>query len=260
MSERPKIRVALVGLGAIGLALARRLAPTNPDFELVAVSAKDKVAAVQRLADHGLSVPVVAMEDLEPRADLLIEAAPGALLAAAARPFLVKGKSIVVLSAGALIDHLELIDVARQTGAQIHVPSGALLGLDAVAAAVQGDVSSVRLVTRKPPASFALTQVSAPRCLYAGSAREAAQKFPANMNVAAALALAGIGLDRTQVEIWADPGVTRNVHSVSVVSDSANFSMTIENVPSENPKTSRITALSVMAVLSKMRAPLRVGC
>lgn len=259
MNGRPKIRVALAGLGAIGLTLARKLAQESDDVELVAVSAKDRASAIKRLADHGISVPVVAADDLESRADLLIEAAPGALLADLARPFLAKGKSIIVLSAGALIENLALIDLARQTGAQIHVPSGALLGLDAVCAAVQGEVSSVRLVTRKPPVSFGLAPISAPQCLYAGSAREAAQKFPANMNVAAALALAGIGLDRTQVEVWADPAVTRNVHSVTVVSDSATFSMTIENEPSENPKTSKITALSVLALLRKMRAPLRIG-
>ena len=95
--------------------------------------------------------------------------------------------------------------------------------------------------------------------VFSGSAREAAKGFPANLNVAAALSLAGIGPDRTVLEIWADPTVTRNTHRIEVDSDSASFSMTIENIPSENPRTGRITALSVIALLRKLSAPVRVG-
>ena len=91
------------------------------------------------------------------------------------------------------------------------------------------------------------------------AAREAARGFPANVNVAAALSLAGIGPDRTEIAIWADPAVTRNVHRIEVEADSARFSLQIENVPSENPKTGRITALSAVALLRKLRSPLAVG-
>ncbi len=95
--------------------------------------------------------------------------------------------------------------------------------------------------------------------MFAGTAREAAAGFPANVNVAAALSLAGIGPDRTMMEIWADPAVERNCHTIEVDSDSARFTLSIENIPSENPKTGRITALSVLAALRKLEAPLRVG-
>ncbi len=98
-----------------------------------------------------------------------------------------------------------------------------------------------------------------PRKIFEGSAREAAKGFPANLNVAAALSLAGIGPDRTIVEIWADPKLDRNKHAIEVEADSASFAMSIANVPSENPKTGRITALSVIAALRKMNAPLRIG-
>jgi aspartate dehydrogenase len=101
--------------------------------------------------------------------------------------------------------------------------------------------------------------LSAPKRVFAGTAREAALGFPANVNVAAALSLAGIGPDRTTIEIWADPTVTRNCHSIEVVSDAATFTMAIENVPSDNPKTGRITAQSVLAALRKLNAPLRIG-
>jgi aspartate dehydrogenase len=98
-----------------------------------------------------------------------------------------------------------------------------------------------------------------PLRIFEGTAREAAKGFPANLNVAVALSLAGIGPDRTRVEIWADPTVTRNIHRIEVDSDSARFSMSIENIPSENPRTGRITALSVIACLRKQRASLRIG-
>ena len=101
---------------------------------------------------------------------------------------------------------------------------------------------------------------SAPKLLYTGSAREAVKGFPANVNVAAALSLAGIGPDRTTVEVWADPALDRNTHTISVESDSAQLTLTIANIPTEeNPRTGKITALSVIAALRKLTAPLTVG-
>src|SRR5204863_8592242 len=97
------------------------------------------------------------------------------------------------------------------------------------------------------------------RRVFAGRAREAARGFPANVNVAAALALAGIGPDRTTIEIWADPGIDRNIHRIEVEADSARLSFQIENVPSvENPRTGRLTPLSVVALLRKLSSPLAI--
>src|SRR2546423_677164 len=143
--------------------------------------------------------------------------------------------------------------------------------LDAVAACAEGEIQSVRLTTRKPVAGLigapALDRdgvridagLAEPLRVFAGSAREAVRGFPANLNVAVALALAGIGPDRTAVEIWADPSLTRNMHTIDVVSDVADLRLTIENVPSENPRTGKITALSVVSLLRKRGAHLRVG-
>jgi aspartate dehydrogenase len=97
------------------------------------------------------------------------------------------------------------------------------------------------------------------KLVFSGTARDAAAGFPANVNVVAALALAGIGPDRTMIDIYADPTVTRNCHVIEVDADSARFTLSIENVPSENPKTGRIVALSIIATLRKLAAPLRVG-
>ena len=150
------------------------------------------------------------------------------------------------------------------------VPSGALLGLDAVTAAAEGCIHGVRMITRKPPRSLvgapyllengiSLEGLSEPRLVFSGTARDAAAGFPANVNVAAALALAGIGPDRTMAEIWADPLIERNCHTVEVESDSARFTLSIVNIPSDNPRTGRITALSVLAALRKLQSPLRIG-
>jgi aspartate dehydrogenase len=151
------------------------------------------------------------------------------------------------------------------------VPTGALLGLDAVRATAEGNIASAKIVTRKPPAgligapllverNLSVDGLTEPLLVFAGNARQAIAGFPANVNVAVALSLAGIGPDRTQVEIWADPGVTRNVHTILVKSDSSDLTMTIENIPSEeNPRTGRITALSALAALRRLTAPLVVG-
>jgi aspartate dehydrogenase len=200
----------------------------------------------------------------------VVECAPAKLLRSIVAPFATSGKTAIVLSAGALLEHEDLLELAAKSGGQIVVPTGALIGLDAVTAAAVGKIHSVRMVTRKPIRGLAgapyivennidIERIAEPLKIFDGTAREAAKGFPANLNVAVALSLAGVGPDRTMLEIWADPVLTRNVHRVEVESDSARFSMSIENVPSENPKTGLITALSVIAYLRKQRASLRVG-
>ena len=271
MTSRAPLRVAVAGLGAVGMAVVAALEAGLPGCVLAAVSARDLEGARGRLAGTlARPVPVVPLEELEPLADLVVEAAPAALLPAIAEPFLRAGKGVVVLSAGALLRAEHLIALAREGGGQITVPTGALLGLDAVAAAAEGVIHSVRMVTRKPVRglvgapylvenNIAIADIREPLRVFKGTPREAAIGFPANLNVAVALSLAGIGPDRTELEIWADPALTRNTHRIEVEADSASFSMSIENIPSENPKTGRITALSVVACLRKMGAPLRVG-
>jgi aspartate dehydrogenase len=170
-----------------------------------------------------------------------------------------------------LIDHMHLVDRARATGARIIVPTGALLGLDAVRATAEGEIASVRdrhaQTARRPAGAPLLVRrgisvdgLKEPLRVFEGSAREAIAGFPANVNVAVALSLAGIGPEQTRAEIWADPSVTRNTHTIIVKSDSSDLTMTIENIPSEeNPRTGKITALSVLAALRRLTAPLVVG-
>ncbi|HEX3953228.1 MAG TPA: aspartate dehydrogenase domain-containing protein, partial [Stellaceae bacterium] len=149
--------------------------------------------------------------------------------------------------------------------------TGALLGLDAVQAAALVGVERIHMITRKPPNGLdgapylvehgiTVLGLNEPKKVFSGTAREAARGFPANVNVAAALAMAGIGPDRTTIEIWADPGVDRNIHRIEVESEAARLSLQVENVPSaENPKTGRMTPLSVIALLRKLSNPLAIG-
>ncbi len=263
-------RVAIAGRGAIGRALARRLAAGVPGVTLACIAARDHAKAQAWLDEQGVAVPLVPLEAFPQHADLAVECAPAAVLEDICRPMLQAGKRVMVLSAGALLPRPQLIELAQQHGGQIIVPTGALLGLDAVSAAAEGVIHSVRMITRKPPAGLAgapylvkngisVAGLNAAKCVFSGTARDAAAGFPENVNVVAALALAGIGPDRTTIEIWADPAVARNCHRIEVDADSARFSLAIENIPSENPKTGRITALSALAALRKLHAPLRVG-
>lgn len=265
------LRVAVGGFGAIGKVVAGRLDEGIDGLALAAVAARDAARARAGMVGFAHKVPVMPLAGLWQFADVIVECAPAAVLRELAEPALSHGRTVMVLSCGALLDNLDLVDLARRQGGRILVPTGALLGLDAVKAAAEGTITSVRMVTRKPPGGLAgapylvannidVTGLTAPQLVFAGTAREAARGFPANVNVAAALALAGIGPDRTIVEIWADPAVTRNIHRIDVEADAARFSMQIENVPSDdNPRTGRLTALSVIAALKKLSSPLAVG-
>lgn len=266
----PTKRIAIAGLGEIGRTVARKLSQGLPCLSLSAIASRDREKAKAWLDREGIAAALVSLDELPDHADLVVECAPAAILEQICAPMLRAGKQVMVLSASALLPHPELVELARAHGGQIIVPTGALIGFDAVSAAAEGTIHSVQMVTRKPPNGLAgapylvengisVEGLTSALRVFKGSARDAAAAFPANVNVVAALSLAGIGPDRTTIEIWADPTVARNCHQISVEADSASFSMSIENVPSENPRTGRITALSVIAALRKLTSPLQVG-
>jgi aspartate dehydrogenase len=271
MPASAELRVALAGFGAIGGAVGRRLDRGLPGLRLAAVSARHVAKAEARLAGFARAVPVVGLDRLADHADVVVECAPAAVFRQVAEPAIRAGRIFMPVSVGQLLEQPDLIDLAAETGGRIIVPTGALLGLDAVRAAAEGEIRSVTIITCKPPRGLigapylgqhgiALDGLSAPRKVFEGSAREGARGFPANVNVAAALSLAGIGPDRTRLEIWADPGLERNTHRIVVEADSARFEMQIENVPTaDNPRTGKITALSVIAALRALTATLKVG-
>src|SRR5215813_10907226 len=244
-------RVAIAGLGTIGRVLARRLHEGIPGLTLACAAAQDRAKAQAWLDGQGIGGRRVELDELPRHADLAIECAPAAIIERICRPMLEAGKAVMVLSCGALLDRPALVELAKERSGQIIVPTGALLGLDAVTAAAEGQITSVRMTTRKPPRGLAgapylvahgisVDGLNSAKRVFHGTAREAAVGFPANVNVAAALALAGIGPERTMIDIWADPAVSRNCHPIEVDADSARFTMSIENVPSDNPRTGRI--------------------
>ncbi len=271
MSTRCPAKIGIAGLGAIGRAIAKKLHDGDvAGAELAAVAVRDPEKARAFLGEIGCAVPIRNIAEVAAICDLVVECAPAAAFPDIAVPVLAAGKRLMALSAGQLLDRPELIALAKTHGGQIVVPAGALLGLDAVTAAAEGEIHSVTMVTRKPVKGLLgapylvkhgidISGLNAPKRIFQGTVREAARGFPENVNVAAALSLAGIGPDRTTIEIWADPALTRNVHRVVVDCDAARFEMVIENVPSENPKTGRITAQSALACLRKLNAPLSVG-
>ena len=269
------LTVAIGGLGAIGLTVARALDPVLgkggiDGLKLIAVSAHDRTKAAANLQGFSTPPALVELEELA-RADVVVEAAPAAVFERVALPALQAGRVFVPSSVGALLPRMHLVKVAKETGARIVVPTGALLGLDAVRACAEGPVDSVTIETRKPPDGLAgapylvrhnidVLAITEPTCVFDGNAFDAAAGFPANVNVAAALALAGIGPVRTRVKIWADPGVDRNIHTIRVDAEAARITMTVENVPSEaNPRTGRLTPLSVIACLRGLVSTLKVG-
>ncbi|MEQ8587592.1 MAG: aspartate dehydrogenase [Thalassobaculaceae bacterium] len=266
------LTVGIGGFGAIGQKVAAALDSGSIEgLKLVAVSARDADKARANMAGFRTEVPVVPLGELAERADVVVECAPASVFAEVAGPAVDGGRIFLPISVGALLRHDDLVERARRSGARIVVPTGALIGLDAVRAAAEGEISEVRLVTRKPPGGLAgapylvennisVDGLNTAKKVFDGSARDGAAGFPANVNVAAALSLAGIGADETKLEIWADPEVTRNTHTITVEADSARFTMTIENVPTEaNPKTGKITALSIIATLRRLGAPMTAG-
>jgi len=262
--------VAIAGLGAIGLPLARAIDSGVDGLRLISVAARDHVKARANLAGFRSAPRIVEFPELAD-ADIVVEAAPASVFERIALPALEAGRIFVPASVGALLPRMHLARLAKQTGARIIVPTGALLGLDAVRAAAEGPVESITLETRKPPLGLVgapylekhgidVLDIDRPIMVFEGNALDAAAGFPANVNVAAALALAGIGPVRTQVRIWADPGIDRNIHTIKVEAEAARFTMTIENVPSpENPKTGKLTTLSLLACLRGLTSTLKVG-
>ena len=271
-SRRSGYSVAVAGLGTVGFEVAQRIDGGDVEsLTLAAVSARDHVRARERMAGFRAPVEVVVAGDLAERADIVVECAPAAVFREIAEPVVRAGKILVAISVGALLDHADLVETARATGAQIVVPSGAVMGLDAVRGAAESGIESVTMITRKPPKGLrgapylvehgiSVDGLDAPLKVFEGTAREGARGFPANVNVAAALGLAGVGPDRTRLEIWADPGVTRNTHEIRLEAQTLRFHLCIENVPSrENPRTGRSVAPSVVAALRRFVAPLVVG-
>jgi aspartate dehydrogenase len=268
--KRHPLRVGLIGFGAIGRRLAEAIAAGEAGHcELSAVLVR-RPGRIADVADKlGCLVTGDAGDFLATSFDLVVEVAGHDALKAYAEDTLRQGKDLLLISIGALADpHFEkrLYRAAHDYGRRVYLATGAIAGLDAISAGAVGGLHAVTHSVRKPPAGLlppdeiaAAVASGEPRVLYEGPAREAALRFPENVNVAAAVSLAGLGLDKTTVRVVADPTVLRNTHEIEVRGEFGELRIVLQNIPTENPKTGRLTAMSMVKALRNLTAEVVVG-
>lgn len=281
---REPLRIAVVGAGAIGRQIVLGVGRGDAGHaRVVAVAdlperstALADLAAITALTAGG--EPAATFTDaarvIERRPDVIVEAAGPDVARANAEGWLDAGVDVLVMSVGALADPAVLARLdaaARRSGRAVLVPSGAIGGLDAIRAARLGGLASVELRTTKAPRSLAgapgiaaagvdLDAIDRPTVVFEGNAREAVLAFPANLNVVAALSLAGLGVERTHVVLVADPAETRNVHEIRASGEFGELSLRFANLPSpENPRTSALAPLAALALLRRRSEAVQVG-
>jgi len=265
------LAVGIIGYGTIGRVVARALDAGIDGMRLAAVATGRRDKAAAAMAELAQPVEIMSIAAVAECCDIVVDCAPKAVFRDIAETALGRGRILVTVSGAGILANPDIEDLARTNGGRVILATGALLGLDAVRAAAEGQINEVRMITRKPPNALKdaphiidndinLDGLNGAVKVFEGSAREGAMAFPANVNVAAALGLAGVGADATRLEVWADPHLQRNTHAIEVDADSARFTLNIENVQSpENPGTGKITALSVIACLRGMTAPMKIG-
>jgi len=274
MSKNQKIKIGIVGCGAIGSSLAKAV---KSKFSKQAVLSclydihNDKAEQLAaRLHSPGLAI--LSLRRLIGRVDLVIEATHAGSAFVIARETLSRSKDIMILSVGGILkDYKKLMVLAGAKKARILIPSGAICGIDGLKAAACGKVSKVTLTTRKPPQAFLkvdylvkkrvrLDNLKKDKIIFSGSALEAVENFPQNINVAATLSMAGIGAKRTQVHIVASPSIKQNMHEIEIYSDAGKIISRTENaVHADNPKTSYLAVLSAIATLKQALSQLKIG-
>ena len=251
------MKVAIIGQGAIGQFVRRHLGAHN-------IMEVARIVRPGKEADGIGDVPpsISDLRDLPQTPDLIVDCGGHAALAAHGPVALGMGIDVLTVSLGALADKAltqSLHDAASKGNARLHLTSGAIGGLDALRGARAGEIAKVMYTGRKPPKGWAgspaeaaldLAALTAPAIHFQGSAREAALAYPKNANVAAAVALAGIGLDATEVALIADPTVSANIHEVQATGAFGSFHFTISgNGLSGNPRSSALAAMSVVSEL-----------
>ena len=262
--------IGIVGCGAIGKALLKAVEEGKLPVRVAGVTSRTEKSARELLAAMRNPPPYLSLTELIAASDLIIEAAGGAVVPSLAGQVFAAGKDLMVISVGALLDQPEIMEESRRTGCRLYCPSGAIAGLDGIKSASVGQITHVTHTTRKPPGGLegapylvergiSLLGLQEEKEIFSGSAREACRGFPANVNVTAAVSLAGIGPDQTRVRILAVPGLPRNCHDIDVEGEFGLLQVHIENVPSENPKTGKLTALSIIRAVRDVVDPVRIG-
>jgi aspartate dehydrogenase len=270
------MRLGIIGGGTMARLLLEHVqAGEAGAVQAVALVGRSGAPRGKALANE-FGVPFVVGVDalLACRPEAVIEAASHEAVRLFGPPLLRAGVAFIVLSAGALTDdalRAALEGAAAEHDTLLYVPSGGIGGLDALKAACIAGVSEVTIAVTKPPAAWKgipyverlgvdLDRLTGPVILFEGAARAGVPHFPANVNIAAVLSLAGIGLDRTRLKVVADPALTHNTHYIDIRGKTGNISLKLENVPSpDNPKTAWLACYSAVAALKAMQAKVRYG-
>ena len=261
-------RVGLLGCGAIGSEIALAIDSGKISAKLTHVydfSKENSQKLVDKLENKPVITENVGLLAASP-VDLIIESASQDAVRDNVLSILQNRKDIMIMSAGALLDETIfdiVMDGCKDFNKRVYLPSGAIIGLDGIRA-VQDELESVVLVTTKNPKALKgakffetskinLDEIKTITTIYEGNAQDAVRLFPANINVAALLSLAGIGSEKTRVRIVANPSTDKNTHEIQAQGKFGNFSVKVENVPSpSNPKTSRLATLSAIECLRKI--------
>jgi aspartate dehydrogenase len=262
------IPVALIGYGGMARDVVAVLRAAGSDVEIVAALCRPGRADKARTALPGVDI-VESLDDLlahEPA--VVAEVAGQEAVKEYGAAILRRGFDFLVISIGALAEPalFDKLKAAALGAGRLLLPAGAIGGLDAIAAMRVGGLDAVRYRSRKPPAAWRgspaeqvadLDALKERTVLYRGHAGEAALRYPQNANVAAAVALAGLGFDKTEVELVADPAAPGNVHEIEAEGAAGRFAITLEGQPSHaNPKTSALAALSVARALLNLDASI----
>lgn len=253
------MKVGIIGCGAIAHIITNFAVEGKLGVDLEFFFDRD-IERAENLASQVDGTVAIEVEDMLDKVDMVIEAASPQAVEDVVPQVLEKGKDVLIMSIGALMD-FELRDrlekIAASNNAKIYAPSGAIVGLDGIKAASIGKINEASLITRKPPRSLGIS-AEGEIILYEGKASSAVKEFPTNINVAAALSIA-CGKD-VDVKIIADPSVDRNMHEVHVIGDSGEFKTITKNVRcSINPKTSVLAAYSAIKLLNSLNENLIVG-
>lgn len=267
-----RLKIGIIGCGVIGTELAKAIdSRFSQKAEVVALCDLDKERA-SKLADSLKESPrILSIEELIAISDLVIEAASKDISANVAHQAISNDKDVMVMSVGGLIGRRDLFDLANEKKVRLYLPSGALCGLDGVKSASIGKIRSCTLTTRKPPEGFRgapyvvkneidLDAIKQETVLFEGTAQEAVEGFPQNINVAASLSLAGIGPELTRVRIITSPEFKRNSHEVTIEGEFGKLTARTDNLPSpKNPKTSFLACLSAIATLKGIIENVKIG-
>ena len=265
------MKVGIVGFGAIGFDVGKRIDQGIENFKLIGISSRTKENVLKKISLFKNIPPIVDLNQLCKKSDIIIDCTPKVAFRKILQNCLLNQIKLITISGSGILENIDLVRNANQSKTQVILASGAILGLDGLRAVAEGKIFSVTMITKKPPNALinakyviekgiSLKDLSKEKLIFKGSATEGAKAFPANVNVAAAIGLAGIGPDKTNLEIWADPNLTKNTHKVLVKSDSSDFEIKIQNIQStENPGTGKITALSIIASLRGLTSSLKAG-